>query len=51
MLTLLSSLLNGKELKEIRETFLAIDADSSGSISLAELCDAFKIMGSMEEAS
>jgi Ca2+-binding EF-hand superfamily protein len=42
MLTLLASLLNGKELKEIRETFAAIDADSSGSISLAELCLAFK---------
>jgi Ca2+-binding EF-hand superfamily protein len=42
MLILLASLLNGKELKEIRDTFSAIDIDSSGSISLHELCQAFK---------
>lgn len=45
MLIILASLLNGKELKEIRETFAAIDSDSSGSISLEELCDAFKKIG------
>lgn len=38
ILLLLAALLNGKELKEIRETFAAIDSDSSGSISIAELC-------------
>lgn len=42
ILVLLASLLNGKELKEIRETFLAIDEDSSGAISLTELCQAFR---------
>jgi len=44
---LLATLLNGKELKEIRDTFAAIDADSSGSISLSELCDAYKKMGQL----
>jgi calcium-dependent protein kinase len=42
---LLATLLNGKELKEIRETFSAIDIDSSGSISLSELCDAYRQAG------
>lgn len=37
--------MNEKEIKEIRETFSAIDADSSGSISLDELCTAFKSAG------
>lgn len=41
----MSALLNGKELKEIRETFSAIDIDSSGSISLAELCSAYRVAG------
>ncbi len=39
---MLSTLLNGKELKEIRETFDAIDVDNSGGISLDELCKAYK---------
>lgn len=34
ILLLLGALLNSKELKEIRDTFSAIDVDSSGSISL-----------------
>jgi len=34
---LLGALLNSKELKEIRDTFSAIDEDSSGAISMAEL--------------
>ena len=42
---LLAALLNGKELKEIRETFAAIDSDSSGSISITELCQAYKEAG------
>ena len=42
ILLLLAALLNSKDLKEIRDTFSAIDVDSSGSISLAELCNAFK---------
>jgi Ca2+-binding EF-hand superfamily protein len=42
ILLLLAGLLNGKELREIRETFSAIDADSNGSISLSELCIAYK---------
>jgi calcium-dependent protein kinase len=41
----LAALLNGKELKEIRETFAAIDSDSSGSISIAELCQAYQLAG------
>lgn len=45
ILLLLAGLLNGKELKEIRDTFAAIDIDSSGTISLAELCEAFKQAG------
>jgi Ca2+-binding EF-hand superfamily protein len=44
-LLLLAALLNGKELREIRETFSAIDADSSGAISLSELCSAYKRAG------
>lgn len=32
-------------MKEIRETFSAIDVDSSGSISLSELCSAYKKLG------
>jgi calcium-dependent protein kinase len=47
ILLLLAALLNGKELREIRETFSAIDIDSSGSISLAELCVAFKQAGQL----
>lgn len=47
MLTLLSSLLNGKELKEIRNTFAAIDSDSSGAISLSELCNGFRSSGAL----
>jgi Ca2+-binding EF-hand superfamily protein len=42
---LLGALLNSKELKEIRETFSAIDQDSSGAISLKELENAFKQAG------
>jgi calcium-dependent protein kinase len=42
---LLATLLNGKELKEIRDTFAAIDVDSSGTISLSELCHAFRMSG------
>ena len=42
ILLVLSTLLNGKELKEIRETFTAIDVDHSGGISLDELCKAYK---------
>jgi len=45
ILLLLAALLNGKELKEIRETFAAIDSDSSGSISIAELCSAYQLAG------
>jgi Ca2+-binding EF-hand superfamily protein len=37
ILLILATLLNGKELKEIRETFSAIDSDSSGAISHTEL--------------
>jgi Ca2+-binding EF-hand superfamily protein len=42
ILLLIGTLLNSKELKEIRDTFAAIDADSSGTITLAELKVAFK---------
>lgn len=42
VLLLLGALLNSKELKEIRETFSAIDEDSSGAISLKELSNAFR---------
>jgi Ca2+-binding EF-hand superfamily protein len=42
ILLLIGTLLNSKELKEIRDTFAAIDADSSGTITLAELKLAFK---------
>mmetsp|Transcript_914 Transcript_914/g.928 ORF Transcript_914/g.928 Transcript_914/m.928 type:complete len:109 (+) Transcript_914:1027-1353(+) len=42
ILLLLSTLLNGKELREIRETFSAIDSDSNGSISVGELSEAYK---------
>ena len=45
ILLLLAALLNGKELKEIRETFAAIDSDSSGAISIAELCQAYQLAG------
>jgi len=38
---LLGALLNSKELKEIRDTFYAIDSDSSGTITLAELSMAY----------
>lgn len=41
ILLLIGTLLNSKELKEIRDTFAAIDADSSGTITLAELKLAF----------
>lgn len=41
ILLLLGALLNSKELKEIRDTFSAIDEDSSGAISLKELQNAF----------
>ena len=41
MLITLSSLLGGKEIKEIRETFAAIDADSSGGITVQELRNAY----------
>ena len=41
----LAALLNSKELKEIRDTFSAIDADSSGAISMKELHNAFKQAG------
>jgi len=41
ILLLLGALLNSKELKEIRDTFSAIDADSSGTITLTELKIAF----------
>ena len=42
ILLLIGTLLNSKDLKEIRDTFAAIDADSSGTITLAELKLAFK---------
>jgi hypothetical protein len=42
ILLLIGTLLNSTELKEIRDTFAAIDADSSGTITLAELKVAFK---------
>jgi Ca2+-binding EF-hand superfamily protein len=42
ILLLIGTLLNSKDLKEIRDTFAAIDADSSGTITLAELKVAFK---------
>jgi hypothetical protein len=41
----LAALLNSKELKEIRDTFSAIDEDSSGAISMKELHNAFKQAG------
>jgi Ca2+-binding EF-hand superfamily protein len=41
----LAALLNGKQLKEIRDTFSAIDTDASGTISLEELCNAFRQAG------
>lgn len=44
---MLGALLNSKELKEIRETFSAIDLDSSGAISLKELQNAFKQAGDL----
>lgn len=49
ILLLLAALLNGKELREIRETFSAIDVDSSGSISLHELCSAFWLAGQIRK--
>jgi hypothetical protein len=49
ILLLLGALLNSKELKEIRETFSAIDQDSSGAISLKELENAFKQAGQSRE--
>ena len=49
ILLLLGALLNSKELKEIRETFSAIDIDSSGAISLKELEDAYKQAGQLRE--
>jgi len=45
VLLLLGALLNSKELKEIRDTFSAIDEDSSGAISLQELHNAFRQAG------
>lgn len=45
VLLLLGALLNSKELKEIRDTFAAIDEDSSGAISLQELQNAFRQAG------
>ena len=45
ILLLLGALLNSKELKEIRDTFAAIDEDSSGAISLQELQNAFRQAG------
>lgn len=48
MLLLLGALLNSKELKEIRDTFSAIDTDSSGTITLAELSAAFQQAGGGE---
>lgn len=45
VLLLLGALLNSKELKEIRETFSAIDVDSSGAISMVELKNAFRQAG------
>lgn len=49
ILLILSALLNSKELKEIRDTFSAIDLDSSGAISLLELQNAFKQAGDMRK--
>lgn len=49
ILLILGTLLNSKELKEIRETFFAIDADSSGTITLNELKAALKEAGSTGE--
>ena len=45
ILLIIGTLLNSKELKEIRDTFAAIDADSSGTITLDELKAAFKQAG------
>ncbi|TNV85162.1 hypothetical protein FGO68_gene11276 [Halteria grandinella] len=45
ILLLLGALLNSKQLKEIRDTFSAIDADSSGTITLAELSAAYQQAG------
>lgn len=41
VLLLLGALLNSKDLKEIRETFSAIDIDSSGAITGKELYQAY----------
>jgi Ca2+-binding EF-hand superfamily protein len=46
VLLLLGALLNSKQLKDIRDTFSAIDADSSGTITLAELSAAYQQAGS-----
>ena len=45
MLISLASLLNGKEIKEHRETFTAIDVDSSGGITREELKNAYRQAG------
>jgi Ca2+-binding EF-hand superfamily protein len=42
ILLLLAALLNSKELKEIRDTFSAIDIDSSGTITIDELSAAYQ---------
>lgn len=47
---MLGGLLNSKELKEIRDTFSAIDEDSSGAISLRELHNAFKQAGECKKS-
>jgi calcium-dependent protein kinase len=51
ILLILGALLNSKELKEIRDTFFAIDADSSGTITLNELKAALLEAGSAEDNS
>jgi calcium-dependent protein kinase len=48
ILLLLAALLNSKELKDIRDTFSAIDVDSSGTITLGELSAAFLQAGQAE---
>lgn len=48
---LLAALLNSKQLKEIRDTFSAIDADSSGTITFDELSAAYQQAGQQELSS
>lgn len=42
LLVLFTQFLNDKDLKDIRETFLSMDEDNTGTIEVEELRDAFE---------